>query len=62
MIRIIITIFLLLTSNLAYSADLFTPSANDISLKIVGSIFGGLLDSGGQDPYWMPLKFLMVVF
>ena len=49
MIRIIITIFLLLTSNLAYSADLFTPSANDISLKIVGSIFGGLLDSGGQD-------------
>lgn len=57
MIRIIITIFLLLTSNLAYSADLFTPSANDISLKIVGSIFGGLLDSGGQDPYWMPLKF-----
>lgn len=56
MTRIIITILLLLTSNLAYSADLFTPSANDISLKIVGSIFGGLLDSGGQDPLLNAIK------
>lgn len=56
MIKIIITILLLLTSNFAYSAELFTPSSEDISLKVLGAIFGGLLDGGGSDPMLNAIK------
>lgn len=56
MIKIIITILLLLTSNLAYSADLFTPASGDISLKVLGGLFGGLLPNGGSDPMLNAIK------
>jgi conjugal transfer/type IV secretion protein DotA/TraY len=56
MIRIITTILLLLTSNLAYSADLFTPASGDISLKVLGGLFGGLLPNGGSDPMLNAIK------
>lgn len=56
MIRIIITILLLLTSNVVYSADLFTPASGDISLKVLGGLFGGLLPNGGSDPMLNAIK------
>ncbi|MBB2928524.1 DotA/TraY family protein [Paraburkholderia silvatlantica] len=57
MIRTITKIaLLLLLSQSALAANLFDPSSGDISLKVLGAIFGGLLDSGGQNPLLAGIK------
>jgi conjugal transfer/type IV secretion protein DotA/TraY len=35
----------------AFAADIFTPSSNDISMKILAQIFGGLVTGGGVDAF-----------
>lgn len=40
----------------AFAANLFDPSSGDVSLKVLGAIFGGLLDAGGQDPLLAGIK------
>ncbi|CAJ5179339.1 integral membrane protein [Burkholderia pseudomallei] len=54
--RIIALLFMLLLSQAAFAANLFDPSSGDVSLKVLGAIFGGLLDAGGQDPLLAGIK------
>lgn len=56
-IHMLLPLFLLaFFPNLAHAANLFDPSAGDISVKMIGSIFGGLLDGGGSDPMLNAIK------
>ncbi|MGU2444646.1 DotA/TraY family protein [Burkholderia cenocepacia] len=49
--RLITIIFMLMLSHTAFGANLFEPTSGDVSIKVLGAIFGGLLDSGGTgDP------------
>lgn len=58
--RIIITIMLTLSyfiANTAIAQNLFEPSSNDLSLKVLGSLFGGLIEgSNGTDPMLNAIK------
>ncbi|KAB0640713.1 DotA/TraY family protein [Burkholderia stagnalis] len=51
-------LFLLFTlaSASSFAANVFEPSSGDISIKMLGAIFGGLLDSGGNDPLISGIK------
>lgn len=53
--KIIITLALLLFSSLAKANNLFEPPSDDISLKLIGAIFGGLVGQG-QDPLLEAIK------
>ena len=54
--KIIMSLMLFALSASAYSANLFDPSSDDVSIKALGAIFGGLLDAGGQDPLLAGIK------
>ncbi|MCA8355516.1 DotA/TraY family protein [Burkholderia cepacia] len=54
--RIIALLFMLLLSQAAFASNLFDPSSSDVSIKVLGAIFGGLLDNGGLDPLLSGIK------
>ncbi|MBR7905814.1 DotA/TraY family protein [Burkholderia cenocepacia] len=48
---------MLMLSHTAFGANLFDPTSGDVSIKVLGAIFGGLLDSGGTaDPLLNGIK------
>lgn len=42
--------------SLSFAANLFEPTSGDVSVKVIGSIFGGLLEGGGSDPMLNAIK------
>ncbi|MHA6860390.1 DotA/TraY family protein [Ralstonia pseudosolanacearum] len=48
--RSLLVLMAMLLPSFAFAANLFDLPAGDISLKVLGAIFGGLLDTGGNDP------------
>ncbi|MGS1026798.1 DotA/TraY family protein [Burkholderia glumae] len=55
--KITTIIFMLMLSHTAFGANLFDPTSGDVSIKVLGAIFGGLLDSGGTaDPLLNGIK------
>lgn len=57
--KIISTLALLVAAicpGFAMAANLFDPTGGDVSLKVLGAIFGGLLDGGGSDPLVNAIK------
>lgn len=56
-IKIIITLLALLFTTVAQASNLFEPTSNDLSIKILAQIFGGLIEnSHGADPALSALK------
>ncbi|WP_080484664.1 DotA/TraY family protein [Burkholderia cenocepacia] len=49
-------LFFMLVASSSFAANLFDIPSGDISIKILGAIFGGLLDSGGSDPLLSGIK------
>lgn len=46
-----IALLAMLLPSLAFASNLFDVPAGDVSMKVLGAIFGGLLDGGGgSDP------------
>lgn len=54
--KLFLSLFLMLVSASSFAANVFEPSSGDISIKLLGAIFGGLLDSGGNDPLISGIK------
>ena len=52
-----IALLAMLLPSLAFASNLFDVPAGDVSMKVLGAIFGGLLDSGGgSDPLLSGIK------
>ena len=52
-----IALLAMLLPSLAFASNLFDVPAGDVSMKVLGAIFGGLLDSGGgSDPLLAGIK------
>lgn len=56
LIKILPLIALGFFPSLSFAANLFEPTAGDISVKVLGTIFGGLLEGGGNDPMLNAIK------
>ncbi|WP_077188914.1 DotA/TraY family protein [Burkholderia cenocepacia] len=54
--KLFLFLFFMLVGASSFAANLFDPSSGDISIKVLGAIFGGLLDSGGNDPLLSGIK------
>ncbi|WP_241170327.1 DotA/TraY family protein [Serratia marcescens] len=51
-IKYLATLLFAFTSNLVFAqADVFAPSKDDVMMKIIGQLFGGIMPGGGKDAF-----------
>jgi conjugal transfer/type IV secretion protein DotA/TraY len=50
-IKYIAMLFIALTSNMVFAADVFAPAKDDVAIKVISQIFGGLMPGGGKDAF-----------
>ncbi|ONU48841.1 DotA/TraY family protein [Burkholderia cenocepacia] len=53
---VVVTLLATLLPSFAMAANLFDIPQGDISIKVLGALFGGLLDTGGNDPLLNGIK------
>lgn len=52
----LVPVILALIPTISFAADIFEIPKSDISLKILGALFGGLMSTGGNDPLLGAIK------